>query len=60
MTPEATAPRPIEAGAYWLATKPNGHPEMGYARPGVELPERAEWWCRLGDARWTRVPGEGG
>lgn len=42
---------------WWLATKPNGCPEMGRAATPKDVPERATWWTREGASEWWRVPG---
>ncbi len=54
MTP---APKsPADGGVVvWLAVRPNGNPEMGEAKSPAAVPPRAGWWCRCGDAAWTRT-----
>lgn len=54
MTADDAKPAPDKRPVWWLATKPNGGPEMGRAASVKDVPARADWWCRGKDEFWTR------
>jgi hypothetical protein len=56
---------PSSGNVHWLGRKidkdgnDTNAPAMGFAGPGERVPANARFWCREGDAVWTRIPQEG-